>query len=211
MFSRAMRVLAQAATADASTISARQGMIRPIPGEPVLVAPRNRLTVSSTRPTFTWMSVPGAVGYTIQIRRVDGGRPVRYRAGSDTVWTLPPDAPALIPGATYAWTVAPARGRPTREQRFKVIGAEEYQELAENLAALSDMGMPPEGEGLLFTAMLYRDLDLLYDAEAILDTMERSSTPMSAELYLLRGDILASLGREREARSAFDKADEMMR
>ncbi len=211
MFSRAMRVLAQAATTDASTISARQGMIRPIPGEPVLVAPRNGLTVSSTRPTFNWLAVPGATEYMIQIRRIDGGRPVRYRTGPDTTWTLPPDAPALLPGATYAWTVAPGRGRPTREQRFRVIGAEEYRQLEENLATLSDMGLPPEGEGLLFTAMLYRDLNLLYDAEAILDTMDRNTTPMSAELYLLKGDILASLGRAREAREAFDKADEMMR
>ena len=38
-----------------------------------------------------------------------------------------------------------------------------------------------------------------------------NTTPMSAELYLLKGDILASLGRAREAREAFDKADEMMR
>ena len=53
MFDRAMRTLAQAASTDARTAGGRQGMIRPIPGEPVLVAPRNGLTVTSMRPMFS--------------------------------------------------------------------------------------------------------------------------------------------------------------
>ena len=60
----------------------------------------------------------------LEIRAVDGGRPVRFETGSTPEWTLPDDAEALEHGATYAWTVAPVRGRPTREQRFTVIGAE---------------------------------------------------------------------------------------
>ena len=49
VFSRTVRVLAQAANSNARTQPNRQGMIRPIPGEPVLVAPRNGIKVSAVR------------------------------------------------------------------------------------------------------------------------------------------------------------------
>jgi hypothetical protein len=78
-FSRTVRVLAQAATSNARTQPNRQGMIRPIPGEPVLVAPRNGIKVSGLRPTFSWMAVDGASGYTLQLR-AEGERPRRWAA-----------------------------------------------------------------------------------------------------------------------------------
>ena len=90
-FSRTIRVLASAASTDARGNPNRQGMIRPIPGEPVLIAPRNGLKVLSVRPTFAWHSVEGATGYRIQVRNVEGGMN-RYET-SDTTWTLPVDAP----------------------------------------------------------------------------------------------------------------------
>lgn len=209
MFARAMRTLAQAASADARTAGGRQGMIRPIPGEPVLVAPRNGLTVTSPRPTFSWLLVDGAAGYTIQIRRVDGGRPIRFES-TPNHFTLPDDVPALLPGAEYAWTVAPLRGRPTREQRFRVIDPTEYADLAATLDEVVELGLDPSGDGLFLSAVVYRDLDLFYEAAAALEELERSGA-LTAELYLLKGEILTEIGRAEEARAAFDRADEMMR
>lgn len=212
MFERAMRTLAQAATADARTAGGRQGMIRPIPGEPVLVAPRNSLTVTATRPTFSWLPVDGATGYTIQIRRVDppGDRPVRFQVGNETEWALPDSVAELTAGAEYAWTVAPIRGRPTREQRFHVIDPTGRSELESYLDQVTEMGLDPQGDGLFLTAMIFRDMDLFYDANDALQVMEGSGD-MSAELYLLKGEILNYLGRGEEATEAFDKADELMR
>ncbi len=210
MFARAVRTLAQAASGDARSAGGRQGMIRPIPGEPVLVAPRNGLTLTAARPTFRWMEVEGAPGYTIQIRNVDGGRPVRFETGDETEWTLPHDADALEPGATYAWTVAPVRGRPTREQRFTVLGADAADELRATLHEVEALGLDPEGDGAFLTALVYRDLELPYEARTALARAEEGGS-MGAEAWLLKGDILNLLGHAEEARAAFDKADEMMR
>lgn len=209
LFARAMSTLAQAASADARTAGGRQGMIRPIPGEPVLVAPRNGLTVTAGHPKFSWMPVGVTTLYTLQLRKVEGGRPVRYDV-TGTEWTLPADQPALEAGATYAWTVAPKGGRPTREQQFKVIGAEDNETLTTTLGEVKAMGLDPMGDGLFLTAVIFRDLGLFYEADQALKNLEKTGE-MSADLYLLKGEILNVLGREEEARKAFDKADAMMR
>jgi hypothetical protein len=209
LFARALSTLAQAASADARTAGGRQGMIRPIPGEPVLLAPRNGLTVTADHPAFSWMPVEGAAGYTLQLRKVDGGRPMRFEVAA-TEWTLPADQAALETGATYAWTVAPKGGRPTREQQFKVIGTEDNELLATTLEEVRAMGLDPRGDGIFLTAVIFRDLGLFYDADVALKSLEKAGE-MSADLYLLKGEILNVLGHEQEAREAFDKADAMMR
>ena len=209
LFARAMSTLAQAASADARTAGGRQGMIRPIPGEPVLVAPRNGLTVTAGHPKFSWMPVGVTTLYTLQLRKVEGGRPMRF-AATGTEWTLPADQPELEAGATYAWTVAPKGGRPTREQQFKVIGAADNEELATTLGDVKAMGLDPMGDGLFLTAVIFRDLGLFYEADQALKNLEKIGE-MSADLYLLKGEILNVLGHEEEARKAFDKADAMMR
>ncbi len=211
VFSRTVRVLAQAATSDARSQPNRQGMIRPVQGSPELVAPRNGITVMDPRPTFRWLGVEGAPGYVIQIRR-EGGPPLRFRTGPETSWTLPEDAPALVPGATYHWTVASAaRGRPAREQTFRVIGPETYGTLAREMEALVASGLDPAGDGAFLAAVLYREAGLLYEAAGALGLLESSGTPLSPEVYLLKGEIMDALGDLEAARAAFDRADEMMR
>jgi hypothetical protein len=209
LFARAMSTLAQAASADARTAGGRQGMIRPIPGEPVLVAPRNGLIVSADHPTFSWLPVEGATEYTLQLRKADGGRPVRFEV-TGTEWTLPDTEPALEAGATYAWTVAPMGGRPTREQQFRFIDRIDQDALDTTLGEIRAMGLDPMGDGLFLTAVIFRDLGLFYDASSALTSVEAGGE-MSADLYMLKGEILNVLGHEEEARKAFDKADSMMR
>lgn len=209
LFARAIATLAQAATADARSAGGRQGMIRPIPGEPTLVAPRNGLTVTTGHPTFSWMPVEGAAAYTIQVRKVDGGRPMRFEVAG-TEWTLPEGEASLEEGALYAWTVAPKGGRPTREQQFRRIGSEDNELLFNTLEEIRAMGLDPLGDGIFLTAVIFRDLELYYDAADALQDVEGTDA-MSADLYMLKGEILNILGHEEEARKAFDKADAMMR
>ncbi|MFV2007812.1 MAG: hypothetical protein ACC667_10215, partial [Longimicrobiales bacterium] len=211
VLSRTVRVLASAATTDARGNPNRQGMIRGIPGEPTLISPRNGLKIKSTRPTFTWYTVGGATGYTLQVRRIGGGFE-RYQTGPDTVWTLPDSVEALEPGAEYRWTVATRpSGRPTTEQPFTVIGAEAGETVTSDLALLAEVGLDPATDGLFLAAVVYRDADLLYEAEDALSALEAGGAPLSASIYLLRGEIFDALGRIEEARIAFDKADEIMR
>lgn len=219
IFARAVSTLAQAAGADASA-GGRQGMIRPIPGETSLVAPRNGLLVAGTRPTFTWTATPDA-GYDLMLRRIgdsdpaggaDARRPMIFEVGADTVFTLP-DTVELEQGARYAWTVFPGGrrgGRPLPQQEFRVMSLQESVELEDYMDDIAVFGLDPVGDGLFLTVVAYRDLGLLYDArDALADVEERSD--LSADLYLLKGEILAELGHEEEARAAFDRAGELMR
>ena len=75
---------------------------------------------------------------------------------------------------------------------------------------ISSLGLDLSDDGQFLTAIVYRDLDLVYDAAAVLEAVEAQGT-ISAELYLLKGEILNSLGHEDAARAAFDKADRLMR
>jgi len=207
LFERAIATLAQAANTDATT-GGRQGMIRPIPGQTALVAPRNALNVATPRPTFEWTATPGQT-YDLMLRKLDGGRPMIYEVGADTVWTLPADEPDLDQGATYQWTVfvgGRRSGRALPPQDFRVIGLVESVELEDYLAEIEVFGLDPRSDGLFLTVVAYRDMELFYEARQALESVE-SDSGLSWELYRLKGEILAELGREAEARAAFDRAD----
>jgi len=211
IFARALSTLAQAAAADAST-GGRQGMIRPIPGATTLVSPRNKLLVASPRPTFEWTATPGK-SYDLMLRQVDAReRPQIFEVGTDTVFTLPEEA-ALEPGASYVWTVFPGGrrgGRPMPEQEFRVMSLVESVELDDYLGEISVFGLDPMTDGLFLTVVAFRDLGLFYDAHDALAEVEQQAA-LSADLYLLKGEILTELGHEQAARAAFDRADELMR
>ncbi|MEX2465483.1 MAG: hypothetical protein WD995_01150 [Gemmatimonadota bacterium] len=207
MFARAVSTLAQAATLDA-TLGGRQGMIRPIPGRSSLVAPRNGLGVSSARPTFRWTATPGE-RYELMIRRIEGGRPVIFHAGTDTVWTLPDDVTGLEPGATYAWTVfvgGREGGRPLSQQEFRVIDDTERAAVEARLGAIRSMGLDPSDDGLTLAALTYRQLELYYEASDALSRLRSSGVPLGPDLHRLEGEVWAALGDEDAARAAFDRA-----
>ena len=211
LFARAAATLAQAASMDA-TAGGRQGMIRPIPGETSLVAPRNGLLVASTRPTFRWTATTGA-RYDLMLRNVAGGRPQIFEVGSDTIWTLPDTASHLEAGATYAWTVfvgGHRDGRPVPQQEFRMLGLEAAVDLEDFMDEIRVFGLDPMGDGLFLTVVAYRELGLFYEAHDALARVELAS-PLDADLYMLKGEILAEIGHEEEARAAFDKADELTR
>jgi len=208
MFSKTMQVFAQAANSEARRTGNRQGMIRPLPGGPAPISPRNGILVRTTTPTLTWFSVEGATGYRVQVR-TEGAPLVRFEAGADTVFTIPNES-ALERGKTYRWTVAPLQGRPVGEQTFAVLGEDDAGQLDAAFAAIREMGLDPKDDGRLFAAIAYTDVGLLYDAADALRALETDGG-VSADVYMLKGEVLDALGRLDEARAAFDKADEMLR
>lgn len=90
------------------------------------------------------------------------------------------------------------------------MSLEESVELEDYLDEIALFELDPQGDGLFLTLVAYRDMGLFYDARQALEEVEQEAT-LSAELYLLKGEILAELGHETEARAAFDRADELMR
>ena len=213
LFSRTVQVLAQAANSDARNQPNRQGMIRPVPGAPEIVAPRNDIPVRSARPTFTWLSAAGheTGEYMIQIRR-EGEAPARYDVGADGSWTLPDDAPSLEPGAAYWWTVGPKRGgRPSREMKFQVLSLEKHDALNEQMGTLMNAGLDPEGDGAFMAAIIYREAGLYYDAARSLEFLEELGQPLGVNALLLKGEIMDAMGDLEAARGAFDRADRLRR
>jgi hypothetical protein len=207
IFDRAIATLAQAVNTNTST-GGRQGMIRPIPGQTSLVAPRNDLKVASARPTFSWTATPGQ-SYDLMLRRIEGGRPMLYEVGADTTWTLPDSVADLEAGAAYQWTVfvgGRRGGRAMQPQDFRVIDVVEAVELEDYLEDIEVFGLDPRGDGLFLTVIAYRDMELFYEARDALHEVEREGT-LSWEIYRLKGEILAELGQEEAARAAFDRAD----
>lgn len=209
VYRQTVQTIAQVATTDAARQPNRQGMIRPVPGEPAPISPRNGISVLSTQPSFTWFAVPGASSYMIQIRRTDepGHAPMRFDAGSDTTWTLHGDATPLVRGASYSWTVAPARGRPAREVSFRVLDAAAHEQLTAALAGLAEAGADPAGDGLFVAALVYRDAGLFYDADRALAELESAGSGNGRTFFLLRGEVLDRLGDLDGASAAFRTAD----
>lgn len=211
IFDRAMRTLARAASADGAT-GGRQGMIRPLNCGVAPSAPRNGVLVSTLTPTISWSGEPGQ-SYDLMVRKVGTGeRPDIYEVGEATHFTVP-EADAFEYGEQYAWTVfvgGRISGRACEQMSFQVMSLQESVELDEYMDEIAVFGLDPMGDGLFLTAVAYRDLGLFYDArDALVDVEEQAS--LSADLYLLLGEILSEIGEGQAARDAFDKADELMR
>lgn len=190
LFARTVRTLVAVAGVDARSLLNREGMIRPIPGTAVVVAPARGILLLDAQPAFTWFAVPGASGYRLQLR-ADGGAPVRRELGPDTVWASPT---ALAPGTTYEWTVAALpNGRPAAPQRFRIADADERAALARALDELRATGADPDTDGLFLAALIHLDHGFLYAADRMLARVE-SAGATGADFHRLRADVLAALG-----------------
>ena len=159
-------------------------------------------------------SADGSTGgrYDLMLRNLAGGPPLMFELGTETVFELP-ESNALERGATYAWTVfvgGRQTGRPLPQQEFRVMSLEESVELEDYMDDIAVFGLDPLTDGLFLTVVAYTDLGLFYDANDALESVERQAS-LSADLYLLKGEILTEMGHEEEARAAFDRADELMR
>jgi hypothetical protein len=211
LFANTVRTLGQVATTDARTQPNRQGMIRPIAGAPVPLAPRNTIKVLELRPEFTWMSVPAAKAYVIQIQRqgADAPRPVRFTVGTDTTWSWPQAEAPLIPGATYVWTVGgEGIGRVAEPQTFTVASSADLSIVEQTLNGLIQAGIDPSSDGLFLAALAYRDAGLFYEAQRALDSIEAQGNASGRAFYMLRGEVYDAIGDAPRAETAFDMADQ---
>lgn len=207
VFRQTVKTLGEIAATDARTQPNRQGMIRPIAGAAVPIAPRNGVRLLDPRPTFRWTSVPEATEYVVQIRALPGGIE-RYSVGPDTAWTVPVLV-ALSPGKQYEWSVAAGEdGRAAPPQQFTVASTAERAEMEARIAAIRDAGVDPDGDGLFLKALLLRDAGYLYEAVDALSRMEAAGQERGSAVHLLRGEILDALGDLDGAAAAFRLAAE---
>ena len=71
----------------------------------------------------------------------------------------------------------------------------ESVDLADYMDEIAVFGLDPMTDGLFLTVVAYRDLGLYYEAHDALLTVERQAS-LSADLYLLKGEILVELGHD---------------
>lgn len=209
-FQQVVTTVAQVATTNARTQPNRQGMIRPVPGEPIPIMPRNGVKLLDVRPTLTWFKVPDATGYVIQIRRLApvAGRPERFNIGKDTAWTYPASAAPLMPGAEYEWTVGIAGGRiASTSGRFKIVTGEEFLQIATTLRELNTAAIDPATDGLFVLALAYRDAGLYYEAARAIDGLKAAGAGKGRTYFFLRGEVLDAIGDVDGASRAFAAAD----
>lgn len=207
LFARTVRTLVAVAGVDARTLLNREGMIRPIPGAAVVVAPARGILLLEQRPAFTWFAVPDAAGYRLQLRP-GAGAPVRRELGPDTVWV---SATALAPGTTYEWTVAALpSGRPAAPQRFRIADAEGRAALARALDELRATGADPETDGLFLAALIHLEHGFLYAADRMLASLEAGGAT-GADFHRLRADVLAALGDPEGTALQLERAGESAR
>ena len=210
LFDQTVNTIAQVATTDARRQPNRQGMIRPVAGEAVPIAPRNGVRVVDGWPTLTWFRIPDAHGYMVQLRRIDveGARPVRFHAGTDTTFTLPSGAPPLAAGAEYEWTVAAApSGRPATVQKFRVLDGAAHAALSARLDAIRAAGLDPAADGAFLAALAYRDAGAHYQALQKLEHLAADGAPNSRAYHLLHAELLDATGDVEGAAAAFAAAD----
>lgn len=205
LFQQTVRTLGQVAAVDASARPNRQGMIRPIPGQPDPIQPAHGVALLRATPTFTWYHVAGAEGYVVQLRR-EGEPPRRFEVGLDTTWTLP-DSLALLPGSAYEWTVASdADGRSGRLQRFRIATAAASAAVETRLDEMRRAGLDPAAEGAFLSAVVYRDAGFHYSADEQLRRLEATGRANGPAFHLLWAEVLTVLGRDEEARRQLELA-----
>lgn len=209
LYSRTVKTITQVASTDAAKQPNRQGMIRPVEGAAAPISPRNAVTVLDVRPQMMWFSIKAAEGYTVQLRRSDivGSKPVRFNSGTDTTWTYPSTLPALVPGATYEWTVAAKNGRVAATQTFKVVTPAQFEAVASTIQELQAAGIDPSTDGLFILALAYRDAGLMYEANSALSRLEAMGDGKGRVYHLLRGEVLDALGNLEAASREFVTAD----
>jgi hypothetical protein len=208
-FQQVVGTVSALATTNARLQPNRTGMIRPVPGEPIPIAPRNGVRVLDVRPTFSWFKTPSATGYMIQIRRLgpNAGKPERFQT-RDTAWSYPASATPLIPGAEYEWTVGTAEGRiASIPGRFRVVSPEEFAQVATVLRELTTAGVDPASDGLFVLALAYRDAGLFYEAARAVDKLAAAGAGKGRTFFFLRGEVLDAIGDIDGASRSFAAAD----
>src|ERR1700731_4730648 len=115
------------------------GASRDIGGSPSLYAPA-LAKAFSTQPTFYWSAEDAAQKVEFQLVS-DKGATILERSVTGNHFTYPADAPALVAGATYRWTVTPENGMmggPPAPEDFVIVGVTERVSVAGELAAAGD-------------------------------------------------------------------------
>jgi hypothetical protein len=153
-------------------------------GSPRLYAP-NSGKAFSTHPVFAWGTTDANQKVAFRLTAVTGQ--MIYEATVDANHLVyPDDAPALTPGTTYNWTIAPEMdmmGAPPAPVSISIVSGAERDSIASDLAAATG----EDGAAKVFVA--HR---LWYDAVAAYSALVLAH-PESKDYYAARGTLYDQL------------------
>ena len=141
----------------------------------------------SLTPTFMWGSDDAQAEYTFRMMGPAPGQEEMYSAKvTGGQFTYPADAPALVPGNTYTWQVAPVSdllGNPI-STKVKIVGGAERSQIEASLHGVPGMTQAD--------AKVYVEKRLWYDALTTYSNLIMSD-PTKPEYYKARAELYDQL------------------
>jgi len=164
--------------------------------------------VREARPTFRWSAEDPSLELNFVLYNESG---VHWQStvSSGASVAYPTDAPALVPGVSYSWTLEtadPLVSPPLRTPAsfFEVIAPSDAKTLDEELASI-DKKQPGPTTYHLLRASLYFDRGLVSDA--IAETQAAVATdPDNPSLHAILGRLYAETGQTDEAMDEMEKS-----
>jgi hypothetical protein len=164
--------------------------------------------VREVRPTFRWTAEDPSLELNFVLYNESG---VHWQStiSSGTSVAYPNDAPALVPGVSYSWTLEtadPLVSPPLRTPAsfFEVIAPTDVEALNKDLASI-DAKKPGPTTYHLLRASLYFDRGLVSDA--ITETQAAVATdPDNPSLHAILGRLYAETGQTEEAMDEMEKS-----
>jgi hypothetical protein len=164
--------------------------------------------VRDASPTFAWTAEDPGLELQLVFYNETGVHWQSDIAGATSV-AYPIDAPALVPGVSYSWTletsdplVSPPLRTPT--SFFEIIAKDDVTSLDKDLAAI-DAKKPSATSYHLMRASLFFDRGLV--ADAIAETQAAvAADPDNASLHAILGRLYAETGRTDEAMKEMEKS-----
>jgi hypothetical protein len=143
----------------------------------------------SLTPTFYWSADDAQEEFTFKLSQPGMGGSLYEAKVAGDHFIYPADAPALQPGSTYVWTVAPTldmMGGP-KSASIVIVGGTERDAVTAALAKAHASGDPAAA-----TARVYTDMRLWFDAVAAYSSLI-DRYPTRAEFYQGRADLYDQL------------------
>lgn len=175
------------------------------PNKPSLVAPYGN-TLLSRRPIFSWVNVPAATHYTVQVYSQTGGW-VKQDLKQTTL-PYPADQPPLTPGKTYRVRVYAYQETHLLDystQQLNLLSVPETQELAELVREIKAIGLPQDEEAYLDLNAVYGGRGLLNEAITVLEARTYAGS-QSSGVYRALGDRYLQAGRPQQAQQHYQTA-----
>jgi hypothetical protein len=175
--------------------------------ELIAVAPC-QTKVRDARPVFTWTAEDPSLELRLIVYNESG---IHWQTDISGVTSAayPADAPALVPGVSYSWTLEtsdPMVSPPLRTTAsfFEISAPNDIASLEKELASI-DAKKPSPVSYHLMRASLYFDRGLV--ADAITETQAAVATdPDNASLHAILGRLYAETGRTDEAMREMQKS-----